>query len=189
MPKETFFRLKPEKQDSIVRALVQEFEAKNLYHATVKDIVEQLNIPRGSFYQYFESLEEAYFYILDLKFHDIHMRFMELYRGDAKNLESALLEYGQFLAKEIYRPTNYKLFRNRYLSWSPELEIHWRDYQLKNQVDSGIKEVYANKRLELVGSLVHMIIQKLFINDWDQDTFAAEYVDLVKFIMEGINYV
>ena len=57
MPKTTFFNLKDDKKAQIVQSLIKEFEAKTMSEATVKDIVEALEIPRGSFYQYFFSLE------------------------------------------------------------------------------------------------------------------------------------
>lgn len=190
MPKETFFRLKQEKQDRIIQELIHEFEEKTVYEATVKSIVERLHLPRGSFYQYFLSLEDAYFFILDLKFHSIHLAFLRLYQADVNNLRETLLTYGTFLAEEIYKQTNYKLFRNRYLSWSSQLESHWRAYQAKKRLtNTELKPLYTDKRLTVVGYLVHMLIQNLFIYEWEQSVFIAEYKELVKFIMEGIQYV
>ena len=61
MPKATFFNLSNEKRKKIVKVLTEEFEKKNIQEATVKEIVQKLGIARGSFYQYFETLEESYF--------------------------------------------------------------------------------------------------------------------------------
>ena len=58
MPKETFYNLNEDKKTLIEKALIKEFESNPLCEATVKNIVEDLNISRGSFYQYFYSLEE-----------------------------------------------------------------------------------------------------------------------------------
>ena len=115
MPKEVFFRLKKEKQDLIIQALIDEFEQKTLHEATVKSIIERLNISRGSFYQYFFDLEEAYFFILDKKFNFVHISFLKLYDKYNKDLKKTLLEYKDFLVTEIYKPENYNFFKNRYL--------------------------------------------------------------------------
>lgn len=49
--------------------------------------------------------------------------------------------------------------------------------------------MYENKRLNIIGWLIHMLMQKLFEDSWDKDRFICEYEELVKFIMGGINYV
>ena len=189
MPKTTFFNLKDDKKEQIVNPLIKEFEAKTLPEATVKDIVEALRIPRGSFYQYFFSLEEAYFFILDLKFNAIHRAFLKIYTAKANNLRQALLEYGQFLAKEIYKPENYKLFRNRYLTWNARLERDRQAYLAQFPRNEEYLKLMSDKKLSIIGALVHNLIQKLFNNEWGKATFLKEYEELVNFIMGGINYV
>lgn len=189
MPKTTFFNLKDDKKAQIVQSLIKEFEAKTMSEATVKDIVEALEIPRGSFYQYFFSLEEAYFYILDLKFDFIHREFLKIYTAKSNNLRQALLEYGQFLAKEIYKPENYKLFRNRYLTWNARLERDRQAYLAQFPRNEEYLKLMSDKKLSIIGALVHHLIQKLFNNEWGKATFLKEYEELVNFIMGGINYV
>lgn len=58
MPKETFFNLQEEKKNKIIKAAKDEFERVSIEHASIKNIVEQAGIARGSFYQYFESKED-----------------------------------------------------------------------------------------------------------------------------------
>lgn len=65
MPKETFFNLDEKKKENILEVLVDEFSAKPFKDVTVKSIVDRLKIAKGSFYQYFEDLEDSYFYILN----------------------------------------------------------------------------------------------------------------------------
>ena len=59
MPKQTFFNLSNIKREKIISALEQEFQKHTLEQATVKDVVELVGLSRGSFYQYFDSLEES----------------------------------------------------------------------------------------------------------------------------------
>ena len=58
MPKETFLNLSKEKQNKILNAAKKEFERVSLEQASIKNIVEEAGIARGSFYQYFESKED-----------------------------------------------------------------------------------------------------------------------------------
>ena len=58
MPKETFMNLPDVKKNKIIRAAKKEFERVPYEQASIKNIVEDANIARGSFYQYFESKED-----------------------------------------------------------------------------------------------------------------------------------
>lgn len=75
MPKKTFLNLPQEKQQRILETCKKEFEEKSLFQASVSDIVNTLGIARGSFYQYFESLEECFFTILSSENMDVHTLF------------------------------------------------------------------------------------------------------------------
>ena len=58
MPKETFLKLPEEKKQKIIKAAKKEFERVPIEEVSIKNIVENAEIARGSFYQYFESKED-----------------------------------------------------------------------------------------------------------------------------------
>jgi AcrR family transcriptional regulator len=58
--KETFTRLPPEKQERILQAFLIEFLHNDFENASLSKVVEQLNIAKGSVYQYFGSKLELY---------------------------------------------------------------------------------------------------------------------------------
>ncbi|MCJ0573962.1 TetR/AcrR family transcriptional regulator [Enterococcus cecorum] len=62
MPTETFLHLPDEKRKRITDAAIQEFSRVPLEEASIANIVKNAEIPRGSFYQYFENKEDVYFY-------------------------------------------------------------------------------------------------------------------------------
>ena len=64
MPKETFVKLPEEKKDKIIKAAKKEFARVPFEQTSIKNIVEDADIARGSFYQYFESKEDLLIYIL-----------------------------------------------------------------------------------------------------------------------------
>ena len=64
MPKHTFLKLSQEKQYKIILAAKKEFARVGLRDASIKNIVEEAEIARGSFYQYFESKEDLLQYLL-----------------------------------------------------------------------------------------------------------------------------
>lgn len=65
MPTKTFYNLDHEKQQRIFIAAVDEFANTSYEHAKLSHIIKQANIPRGSFYQYFEDKFDLYKYIFD----------------------------------------------------------------------------------------------------------------------------
>lgn len=58
MPKQTFMKLSEEKKEKIIKAAKKEFSRVTIEEASIKNIIEEANIARGSFYQYFESKED-----------------------------------------------------------------------------------------------------------------------------------
>lgn len=60
----------------------------------MKEIVEKSGIARGSFYQYFENLGDAYFTILEKETVDIHALFMKIFAEKNNQFILVLEEYG-----------------------------------------------------------------------------------------------
>ncbi len=64
MPKETFLKLSKEKQQKVINSAKKEFARVPIENVSIKNIVEEADIARGSFYQYFENKEDLLIYIL-----------------------------------------------------------------------------------------------------------------------------
>ena len=65
MPKETFINLPEAKKEKITNAILKEFARETFNKASISNIIKEAEIPRGSFYQYFEDKEDAIRYIID----------------------------------------------------------------------------------------------------------------------------
>jgi len=72
MPTETFFNLPEHKKNKIILAAKNEFTENVLLKARVSNIIKLAGIPRGSFYQYFEDLEDLYYYVIDELFDNFY---------------------------------------------------------------------------------------------------------------------
>lgn len=62
MPTDTFLKLDKEKQNKILKGASEIFLKKSFDEAKVTEICKSANIPRVTFYSYFESLEDIYIY-------------------------------------------------------------------------------------------------------------------------------
>lgn len=189
MPKLTYFKLNEEKRTRIYNVLLKEFEDNFIKDVTIKHLVEELHIPRGSFYQYFESLNESYFYVLDQETKEIHGIFLELVAAKQGNVLAALDDFGNKVAEEIFNSKHYKLYRNRYLFFDADLEKQWRAYQLKNtEYENTMKRVSEHEKVVFIRTIMHSLIQRLFAESWDKDTFFRVYYQYVEWMKEGIGH-
>ena len=92
MPKITFFNLNIEKREKIKKAIINEFSKHTIAKASISNIVEEAQIPRGSFYQYFEDKEDALKYIID--------EFIKIEKEEIKN--SLKINNGDIFKTSIY---------------------------------------------------------------------------------------
>ena len=115
MAKDTFHNLSSEKREKILDVLKTVFREKPFHEVTVKEIVEESGIARGSFYQYFDDLQEAYFVILNSELGDIHSLFIDVFREQRGDIGAALIEYGKKLRKLLFEPKTYNIYKKLYI--------------------------------------------------------------------------
>lgn len=78
MPTDTFFKLSEQKKQKILKAAKKEFARIEFEQTSIKNIVEEAEIARGSFYQYFESKEELLKYIIEQHIGDMENKIRDL---------------------------------------------------------------------------------------------------------------
>lgn len=112
MPKQTFFNLKEDKKEKIEKALIKEFSRNSFEKASISNIILEANIPRGSFYQYFEDKEDAIYYIIDKYLEkEKNKIYQYLLRNKGDIFETAVNIY-EDMAKITERDENERLFKN-----------------------------------------------------------------------------
>lgn len=62
MPKETFFNLNEEKQESVMRAAINEFSKQGFERGNIGEIAKKAGVSKGSMYQYFENKKELFLF-------------------------------------------------------------------------------------------------------------------------------
>ena len=112
MPKQTFFNLKEEKKKKIEKALIKEFSNNTFEKASISNIIAEANIPRGSFYQYFEDKEDAIYYIINKYLEKEKNRIYQyLLKNKGDIFETAINIY-EDTAKIAEKNENEELFKN-----------------------------------------------------------------------------
>lgn len=68
MPKEMFYKIPLKKQELILKIAREEFKLNNYNDVSINSIVKKSNIARGSFYNYFEDIQDLFLYSLNESF-------------------------------------------------------------------------------------------------------------------------
>lgn len=116
MPTPTFFRLRDEKQEAIMRAAIRVFTAHGFARAKISDIAATAGVAKGSIYQYFADKEELFIYAaewalnlfmkkLDARMHILEMDVFEYFednvaRNEVLDEERELAVFMQAVAGE-----------------------------------------------------------------------------------------
>lgn len=111
MPKETFFNLKEVKKEKIEKALINEFSRVSFQQASISNIVAEAEIPRGSFYQYFEDKEDAIKYIIQKFIQIEHKKMNQLLIDSNKDIFESIYKYYNYII-ESTENENLRLIRN-----------------------------------------------------------------------------
>lgn len=178
MPTETFFHLPKEKQKRILEAAKIEFSRVPLKEAAIANIIKAAEIPRGSFYQYFDNKEDLYFYYFQTLQKNSHrdlIRFVEEKQGD---LFAGFENYFSQMIVEVLTGKHAKFYRNLFMNMdyrsfhrvAPEVEkkvpsFHSHKEKLKNHqalinvVDQSMLEVADDLELK---KLIHMLMHIVF---------------------------
>lgn len=64
MPSNTFLNLPEDKQSRLMDAASREFSAKPFNEVSINKIIQEAEIPRGSFYMYFQDKEDLFRYLV-----------------------------------------------------------------------------------------------------------------------------
>lgn len=155
MPTKTFFNLNAEKQNSIYEALYQEFSQSALSEAKVSSIVLVANIPRGSFYTYFDSLIDAYQWVLKAVLTDIHHDI---------NQRNFLLSAELFISKA--QESKHFDFLSKYYIVNEALLEHESSQSYHKKVFPTLTADATPSEIEnwLLSKSIHQLIRAFFLN-------------------------
>ena len=137
MPSQTFLNLSPEKQDRLVKAGIMEFSQRPKSQASVSNIIRSAEIPRGSFYQYFEDLDDFFSYL----FQQVLLE-LDQFTSDVTldlDLKLALINHGsQYI--EFMLTSHYSQFLRQVL-------LH-ADFQLVKRIYQASRWFHQSKNLD-----------------------------------------
>lgn len=141
LPKQTFFNLPDEKRNNLIQAATKEFSRVPLNEASISNIVKNACIPRGSFYQYFEDKEDAFYYLLEQKM-EVHQEdfSMILKRNHGELFDSFITIFRNMLT-EFQDQESLDFFKNTFLNMN---------YKMESKITQGFNKSTLDKKFESI---------------------------------------
>ena len=181
MAKKTFENLEKEKKEKIYESLKEFFEEEDLKNINVSGIVKKLNIARGSFYQYFEDLEDSYFTVLKKETGEIHHKFFNLYKENKEDMEKTLKAYRDFLATELYDKNLKNLYRPKFFIFENSFMTHGKNFLREHLSD----DFYH--KMTYIMAVFHELIKESIRSDYDKEKFMEVCNLYINYLLGGIN--
>ena len=200
MPTNTFFNLSEEKKNKIIKAANKEFARVPLEQASIKNIVEDAEIARGSFYQYFEDKQDLFEYIMSLKIGDMEKNLNKIIEQENGNiikifiyLYDHLIEVGKIrknskLFRQIFEniKTSDNLMLIRKKEMSKRLEKTLQDLYQKNK---DILNINDEEEFKLVIEILFAITRRRIVASLkykDLGEARKDFLKEIKFLEKGI---
>ncbi len=194
MPKDTFFNLLEEKRNKIIKAAKVEFTANPLRKSRVSNIIKEAEIPRGSFYQYFEDLDDLYYYVIDDVFENIHKAGTMFCESTNDIFEFAQISF-EYDYDAFINDMRHRFMMNVTQSISSNEEYVSNFNKMRKEYVLGIlnkmdlskirlkEEEDLIKMYQMIQNLKRTVIQKSIIHNLDKEQAYSEfkwYVDIIK---------
>lgn len=141
MPKLTFFNLPVEKQEVLIECIKKEFSRVPLYEASIANIVKAANIPRGSFYQYFEDKEDAFYYLLEQSTKTNKEKFISLLKKTDGDIFEAFQMIFKAVLKEFKNKENHQFFKNAFLHMNYRTEMIFTEMFNESPLKKNFSEI------------------------------------------------
>ncbi|MGG1679593.1 TetR/AcrR family transcriptional regulator [Neobacillus sp. NRS-1170] len=145
MPKQTFFNLTKEKQGVLINAAKKEFSRVPLHEASISNIIKDAGIPRGSFYQYFEDLEDLFYFLLHEHSQRNYERIIAIIKMNNGDLFESIVDWFKAILIMFEEPENRQYFKNAFLNMNYKIEKTFT------------QNMYGERRKSKFFEIIHLI--------------------------------
>ncbi|SFG21903.1 transcriptional regulator, TetR family [Halobacillus alkaliphilus] len=169
MPKKTFFNLPEDKKQSLVEACRIEFSRVPLHEASISNMIKVCGISRGSFYQYFEDKEDAFYYLLKEKSKQRQETFILFLKETDGNIYEAVTKLFEVVMEEFEEEENRNFFKHVFLNMN---------HKIQNTFTNGETE---DKFLQYLDDIKVHLDQSQFNTENDEEFYHA--IHLIRMLM------
>lgn len=164
MPKETFYHLTIEKRQRIEKALENELGRDSFEKASISKIIQEANIPRGSFYQYFEDKEDAIKYIIE-KYRILEKETIQSILQETKgDIFEASLKIFDDITSKMNSSSKNRLYKNIMQELKKNNINLFHYINIDEFIDTSILNIKEESELESIMKIITSITRIAAIN-------------------------
>ncbi|MCI9178147.1 MAG: TetR/AcrR family transcriptional regulator [Clostridia bacterium] len=202
MPTQTFRKLPEEKKEKILKAAKKEFARVPIEEVSIKNIVNEAEIARGSFYQYFESKEDLLKYMIQS-----NIELVEAYiekeliqkKGDIFEVYIAMFDY---ITKKLIKKEEVDLysmiFQNIRISEETSVMLKKKECVPKgpfpksafvDKIDKDKLSVKNEEELKIMIKMLFLTIREALVFYFKGDNLEKvrrEYVQMIEYLKYGV---
>ena len=193
MPTKTFYNLPKEKKLRILKAGKKEFSRVPLEKAIIANIAKDADIPRGSFYQYFNNLEDLFTYIIEYLYGFNKKKFSTYLEENNNNIYDALKERFSNEIDKLSKQEN-KQFRVNTLTillkdnkeYSKEFIDNIIDKKSSLDVDFFPTEIQKKRNFSKMLDLIKMVgdtcVERYLMSEVSEEEIKNDYNEYIDFV-------
>lgn len=195
MPTKAFYKLDMDKQKRIIESAKQEFSENFYEDASINKIIKEINMPRGSFYLYFENKEDLYLYILELYLKEFKRILLELLEKNNHNIFESFISIYDYIVdiKTIEKNLIDKIFINmnskRFEYAIPELLKKEVDGSIINSIklnENSITEDDANIVMSILIPILFINVSTVLSEPINKNIVREFYIKQINIIRKGL---
>ena len=167
MPTDTFENLSEEKKQKIIASAKKEFTRVPLEKVSIKNIVEQAEIARGSFYQYFNSKEDLLLYIVKNQKEQLFLKMKETLQNTKGDIFKTFMMIYDEMTEECHAQKDGKIYK-----------------KIFENIKVGEEKIFsmplANRQDERFEELYHLInLEQLKVKDREEFTLLVRMIHAI----------
>lgn len=195
MPTKAFYKLDMDKQKRIIESAKQEFSENFYEDASINKIIKEINMPRGSFYLYFENKEDLYLYILELYLKEFKRILLELLEKNNHNIFESFISIYDYIVdiKTIEKNLIDKIFINmnskRFEYAIPALLKKEVDGSIINSIklnENSITEDDANIVMSILIPILFINVSTVLSEPSNKSIVREFYIKQINIIRKGL---
>lgn len=199
MPTDTFNKLPEEKKTKVILAAKKEFARASLKDASIKNIVEDAGIARGSFYQYFDSKEDLLQYLLKEHVEEMNKKLEDTLKETAGDIFQVFISIYDYMVNECINKGEADFFKRIFeelkTSQDNMFMVDMKKYKPKdiseyydlvNKKDLRIKSV---EEFRLLNRMLHAVTKKAIVCSFRYDSkekAREDYLKQLEYIKYGV---
>ncbi len=196
MPKSTFYNLRKDKQEAVLSAAREEFTRVPLNEASIAQIIKKAEIPRGSFYQYFENKDDLFIEIAKQEAKKKFDLFNELFKDNEGDILKTVESFVKVAIENLEVEDNKSLQKNIFISMDEKMRNkmipHHKDNICRSEFKQSIELVarqnigFDETEFEYLCKMLSGMIFTLFAHYLNDLWSKQQCLDVFKFELDVI---